>query len=231
MTPIESNQIIQGFTEVVRNQDYVFSDVSLDAITELQKTIAGIETEPPEVVAEAIRQWYFEHEDVRDAVWFEVEEIVRTKRENEENTVQNPLQEELEKLKEKKTRVQNSPSEDIMPTEIANLFEVIRGVYSRYGFDLKPWQVWSRLNKFYPSPEVLGDYWFLTTNETNYFEEFRSLKGSHCVLNSRNVGDAKPAFEELKTILGLELVAEYDDSNWLTYKGKAVRYWKITKQH
>jgi hypothetical protein len=118
MTPIEANQIIQGFTEVVRNQDYVFSDVSLDAITELQKTIAGIETEPPEVVAEAIREWYLEHEDVRDAVWFEVEEIVRTKRENEENTVQNPLQEELEKLKEKKTRVQNSPSEDIMPTEI-----------------------------------------------------------------------------------------------------------------
>jgi hypothetical protein len=234
MTPIEANQIIQAFTEVVRNQDYVFSDVSLDAITELQKTIAGIETEPPEVVAEAIRQWYLDYEKVRNAVLLEEREIVsvpRTKTENEENTVENPLQEELEKLKEKKTRVQNSPSEDIMPTEIANLFEVIRGVYSRYGFDLKPWQVWSRLNKFYPSPEVLGDYWFLTTNETNYFEEFRSLKGSHCVLNSRNVGDAKPAFEELKTILGLELVAEYDDSNSLTYKGKAVRYWKITKQH
>ena len=225
---MEANQIIQAFTEVVRNQDYVFSDAAIAAIPELQKTIAGIETEPPEVVAEAIREWFLDYEKVRNAVWLEVEEIVRTKRENEENTVQNPLQEELEKLKEKKTRVQNSPSEDIMPTEIANLFEVIRGVYSRYGFDLKPWQVWSRLNKFYPSPEVLGDYWFLTTNETNYFEEFRSLKGSHCVLNSRNVGDAKPAFEELKTILGLELVAEYDDSNWLTYKGKKIRYWKIT---
>jgi hypothetical protein len=225
---MEPDLIIQAFTEVVRNQDYVFSDAAIAAIPELQKTIAGIETEPPEVVAEAIREWFLDYEKVRNAVWLEVEEIVRTKRENEENTVQNPLQEELEKLKEKKTRVQNSPSEDIMPTEIANLFEVIRGVYSRYGFDLKPWQVWSRLNKFYPSPEVLGDYWFLTTNETNYFEEFRSLKGSHCVLNSRNVGDAKPAFEELKTILGLELVAEYDDSNWLTYKGKKIRYWKIT---
>jgi hypothetical protein len=229
-------QELQAFTEVVKNQDYVFSDVSLDAITELQKTIAGIETEPPEVVVEAIREWFLDYEDVRNAVWLEEREreIGRVPRTKPENTLENlyrPLQEELEKLKEKKTRVQNSPSEDIMPTEIANLFEVIRGVYSRYGFDLKPWQVWSRLNKFYPSPEVLGDYWFLTTNETNYFEEFRSLKGSHCVLNSRNVGDAKPAFEELKTILGLELVAEYDDSNWLTYKGKAVRYWKITKQH
>jgi hypothetical protein len=105
---MEANQIIQAFTEVVRNQDYVFSDVPLDAITELQKTIAGIETEPPEVVAEAIRQWYLDYEDVRDAVWLEEREneISRVPRTNEENTVENryqPLQEELEKLKEKKT--------------------------------------------------------------------------------------------------------------------------------
>ena len=108
---MEANQIIQVFTEVVKNQDYVFSDVSLDAITELQKTIAGIETEPSEVVAEAIRQWYLDYEDVRDAVWLEEREreigrVPRTKPENEENTVENryrPLQEELEKLKEKKT--------------------------------------------------------------------------------------------------------------------------------
>jgi hypothetical protein len=107
---MEANQIIQAFTEVVRNQDYVFSDVSLDAITELQKTIAGIETEPPEVVAEAIRQWYLDYEKVRDAVFLEEREIVRTKSENEENTVENRyrlLQEEVEKLKEKKTPAQN----------------------------------------------------------------------------------------------------------------------------
>jgi len=124
MTPIESNQIIQAFTEVVKNQDYVFSDVSLDAITELQKTIAGIETEPPEVVVEAIREWFLDYEDVRNAVWLEEREreIGRVPRTKPENTLENlyrPLQEELEKLKEKKTRVQNSPSEDIMPTEIA----------------------------------------------------------------------------------------------------------------
>jgi hypothetical protein len=125
MTPIESNQIIQGFTEVVRNQDYVFSDVSLDAITELQKTIAGIETEPPEVVAEAIRQWYLDYEKVRNAVWLEerekeIEEISRVPKTKPENTVENRyrlLQEEVEKLKEKKTPAQN-PSEDIMLTEI-----------------------------------------------------------------------------------------------------------------
>ena len=105
---MEANQDIEAFTEVVRNQDYVFSKVPLNAITELQKTIASIETEPPEVVAEAIRQWHLEHEDVRDAVCLEIYgvRVPRTKPENEENTVKNryqPLQEELEKLKEKKT--------------------------------------------------------------------------------------------------------------------------------
>ena len=112
---MEANQIIQAFTEVVRNQDYVFSDVSLDAITELQKTIAGIETEPPEVVAEAIRQWYLDYEKVRNAVFLEEREreigrVPRTKPENEENTVENRyrlLQKEVEKLKEKKTPAQN----------------------------------------------------------------------------------------------------------------------------
>ncbi|MTJ30091.1 hypothetical protein [Aphanizomenon sp. UHCC 0183] len=112
---MEANQIIQAFTEVVRNQDYVFSDVSLDAITELQKTIAGIETEPPEVVAEAIRQWYLDYEKVRNAVFLEEREreigrVPRTKPENEENTVENRyrlLQEDVEKLKEKKTPAQN----------------------------------------------------------------------------------------------------------------------------
>jgi hypothetical protein len=122
---MEANRIIQAFTEVVRTQDYVFSEVSIDAITELQKTIAGVETEPPEVVAEAIREWFLEHEDVRDAVWLEerekeIEEISRVPKTKPENTVENRyrlLQEELEKLKEKKTPAQN-PSEDIMPTEI-----------------------------------------------------------------------------------------------------------------
>ena len=104
----EANQDIEAFTEVVRNQDYVFSKVPLEAIIALQKTIAGIETKPPEVVAEAIRQWYLDYEDVRDAVVLEIYgvRVPRTKPENKENTVENryqPLQEELKKLKEKKT--------------------------------------------------------------------------------------------------------------------------------
>lgn len=112
---MEANQIIQAFTEVVRNQDYVFSDAAIAAIPELQKTIAGIETEPPEVVAEAIRQWYLDYEKVRNAVFLEEREreigrVPRTKPENEENTLENRyrlLQEEVEKLKEKKTPAQN----------------------------------------------------------------------------------------------------------------------------
>ena len=105
---MEANQIIQAFTEVVRNQDYVFSPFNSPLL--VSKIIAGIETEPSEVVAEAIRQWYLEHEDVRDAVLLEEREIVRVPRTNEENTVENryrPLQEEVEKLKEKKTPAQN----------------------------------------------------------------------------------------------------------------------------
>jgi hypothetical protein len=102
----EANQDIEAFTEVVRNQDYVFSKVPLEAITELQKTIASIETEPPEVVIEAARKWYLDYEDVRDAVFLEFLEMRFVKPNNNENTVENryqPLQEELKKLKEKKT--------------------------------------------------------------------------------------------------------------------------------
>ena len=103
----EANQDIEAFTEVVRNQDYVFSKVPLEAITTLQKTIASIETEPPKVVIEAARKWYLDYEDVRDAVFLEFLEMRFVKPNNNENTVENryqPLQEELEKLKEKKMK-------------------------------------------------------------------------------------------------------------------------------
>ena len=101
----EDNQRIEAFTEVVRNQDYVFSVVSLDAITELQKAVASIETEPLEAVVEVIREWYLDHEDVRDAVFLEFLDMRFVKPNNDENTVENryqPLQEELEKLRKKK---------------------------------------------------------------------------------------------------------------------------------
>ena len=111
---MEANQIIQAFTEVVRTQDYVFSDAAVAAIPQLQTTIAEIETQPPETVAEAIRQWYLDYEDVRDAVLLaerEIAKVGKTKPENQENTVENRyrvLQDELKKLQEKKTQSKNS---------------------------------------------------------------------------------------------------------------------------
>ncbi|MBE9054615.1 hypothetical protein [Sphaerospermopsis sp. LEGE 08334] len=112
---MEANQIIQAFTEVVRNQDYFFCDAAVAAIPQLQKTIAEIETQPPEIVAEAIRQWYLDYEDVRDAVLLaeerEIEKVGKTKPENQENTVENRyqvLQDELKTLKEKKTSPKKS---------------------------------------------------------------------------------------------------------------------------
>ena len=113
--------------------------------------------------------------------------------------------------------------------EVADLFETIYNVYSRHGFNFfTSWQGWPSLNKFYPSPEALGDHWFICTDQNNFFERFKSPEGDHPVLGLHISGDNAAAFDELSVVLGLELVAEYDDSNWLTYEGKKVRYWKIT---
>ena len=115
--------------------------------------------------------------------------------------------------------------------EVAVLFETIRNTYSKHGFNLfTPWQSWPSLNKFYPSPVALGDHWFIRTDQNNFFERFTSPEGDHPVLGSHISGDNAAAFDELSVVLGLELVAEYDDSNWLTYEGKKVRYWKITSR-
>ena len=102
---MEANQIIQAFTEVVRNQDYVFSPFNSPLL--VSKIIAGIETEPSEVVAVAIREWYLDYEKVRDAVFLEFLEMRFVKPNDNENTLENryqPLQEELEKLKEIKMK-------------------------------------------------------------------------------------------------------------------------------
>jgi hypothetical protein len=106
---MEPDNIIQAFTQVVRNQDFVFSPEAIAAIPDLQTTLAELETQPPEIFAEAIRIWYLEFEDVRDAVLIEEREIAKvgkTKPENQENTIDNRyrvLQDELQKLKDKNT--------------------------------------------------------------------------------------------------------------------------------
>lgn len=115
---MEANQIIQAFTTVVRKQDFVFSSEAIANIPRLQQKIAELETKPLQEVAEAIRQWYIDYEDVRDAVLdavlLEQREIVKirkTKPENYENTQENRyrvVQDELKNLQERKTQPQQT---------------------------------------------------------------------------------------------------------------------------
>jgi hypothetical protein len=111
---MEPDKLIQAFTQVVRNQDYVFSPDAITAIPKLQANIAELETQPPNVIAEALRQWYINHEDVRDAVLIEereIDKISKTKPEIQENTQENRyrvLQDELQKLQAKNTAASQS---------------------------------------------------------------------------------------------------------------------------
>lgn len=113
---MESDKIIQAFTQVVREQDFVFSPEAIATIPELQQTLAELETQPPEVVEEALRKWFIEYKNVRDAVLIEereIEKVRKTKPTALENTIENRyrvLQEELQKLKDKKTPPQNNQS-------------------------------------------------------------------------------------------------------------------------
>ncbi|OUL30787.1 hypothetical protein BV372_21110 [Nostoc sp. T09] len=106
---MEPDKLIQAFTQVARNQDYVFPPDAITAIPELQAKIAELETQPPNVIAEALRQWYINYEDVRDAVLIEereIDKVSKTKPEIQENTQENRyrvLQDELKKLQAKNT--------------------------------------------------------------------------------------------------------------------------------
>ncbi|MBD2250353.1 hypothetical protein [Nostoc parmelioides] len=106
---MEPDKLIQAFTQVVRNQDYVFSPEAIVAIPELLNKLAQLETQPPDLFAEAIRQWYLDYEDVRDAVLIEereIEKVSKSKPEIQENTQENRyrvVQDELKKLEERKT--------------------------------------------------------------------------------------------------------------------------------
>ena len=107
---MEADKLIQSFTQVVQEQDYVFSPEAINDIPSLQKTLAELENSSLESVAEAIRQWYLNHESVRDAVLLEDREISKVKKASpasQENTLENRyrvLQEELQKLQEKKQK-------------------------------------------------------------------------------------------------------------------------------
>ncbi len=107
---MEADKLIQCFTQVVQEQDYVFSPEAINDIPLLQKTLAELENISLESIAEAIRKWYLNHESVRDAVLLEDREISQVKKASpasQENTLENRyrvLQEELQKLQAKKQK-------------------------------------------------------------------------------------------------------------------------------
>lgn len=108
---MEADKLIQAFTTVVQEQDYVFADTNVEDISALQKTLAKLEESKnltTESLAEAIRLWYLNHESVRDAVLVaerEITKVEKPKPASQENTLENRsrvLQEGLEKLQDKK---------------------------------------------------------------------------------------------------------------------------------
>lgn len=102
---------ITAFINVIKEQDYVFANVSKQDIEQLQKQLREVRQEPSETIFKVIRKWYFKYPDVRDAVVKAEFDVARakikpttTKPESQEGTKENQtriLEEELEKLKRK----------------------------------------------------------------------------------------------------------------------------------
>jgi predicted RND superfamily exporter protein len=106
---MEPDNIIEAFIQVVKEQDYVFSDSAIADLPTLQKNLAAIEENlNSQAIAEVIRQWYKNHKSVIDAMLVEEREIpkvAKTKPQSQENTLENRyrvLQEEVQNLQEKK---------------------------------------------------------------------------------------------------------------------------------
>lgn len=108
---MEANQLIEVFTNVVKEQDYLFANVSRSEIELLQhqlKEARDHSPEPSEQIFEILCQWCKKYPDILDAV-FESESRGKikpktTKPESQEEIQENQtriLEEELEKLKNK----------------------------------------------------------------------------------------------------------------------------------
>lgn len=105
---MEANQLIEVFTNVVKEQDYLFANVSRNEIEVLQKQFKETRHKSAEQIFEVIRNWCINYPDILDAV-FESESRAQikpktTKPESQEDTLDNQtriLEKELEKLKEK----------------------------------------------------------------------------------------------------------------------------------
>ncbi|HEY9710208.1 MAG TPA: hypothetical protein V6D48_18515, partial [Oculatellaceae cyanobacterium] len=105
---MEADNIIEAFTQVVKEQDYVFSPDAITDIPKLQQNLSAIENLTSEAIAEVLRQWYINHESVRDAILVEereIKKVEKTKPQSQEKTLENRywiLEEELQKLQQRK---------------------------------------------------------------------------------------------------------------------------------
>jgi hypothetical protein len=107
---MKPNELIAAFIDVIQEQDYVFDEKAVQDIPLLQEKITALDNISFESVAEEIRQWYINHESVRDAVLVTEREITKVRRNNpasQENTIENRyriIQDELKKIADKKQR-------------------------------------------------------------------------------------------------------------------------------
>ena len=114
----------------------------------------------------------------------------------------------------------------IRGTNLESLFNLVQATLTKHGYDLSnKWSAWPELNDFYPC-HLAGNY--IVTNEHNDIARFTNEHGNHPIGVGGVVGDSVAAFEELKTLLGLQLADDVDAESAMTYKGHRERYWLIT---
>ena len=108
---MEADKIIEAFTKVVQEQDYVFNEKAIQDIPSLQEKLAALDHLSSESLSEVIRQWYLNHESVRDAVLVTEREIAKVKKSNpasQENSLENRYRIIKDELKEIGDRKQQS---------------------------------------------------------------------------------------------------------------------------
>jgi predicted RND superfamily exporter protein len=102
------DELIAAFLNVIQEQDYVFNEKAIQDIPSLQEKLAALDNLSSESLAEVIRQWYLNHESVRDALLVTDREISKVKKANpaiQENTIENRyriIKDELKKVADKK---------------------------------------------------------------------------------------------------------------------------------
>jgi hypothetical protein len=99
MTPYN---IIAAFLQVVETQDYIFDQQSRENLNTIKQKLIEVENQPLEVAADAITNWFQEHETVLHAVRFTAREIEVTNKSdnpvNRETTLSNQFPGYQEKI-------------------------------------------------------------------------------------------------------------------------------------